>query len=257
MTEENKNTLITRPSYVTVQGQEDREFLQEAQKYMQPPRLKIIQKTSGEEFTEHGKEGDIILVPHMLPIGGLETPFTFVPLAFFPTFICINPYKMKGTLPFIRHMEFDENSEVAKKARALVQEPCPENQNEKIKYGVALNYLIMIEDMELPTSLPIAMFFRSGDFKTGQILLSMIQERNSKSYLCRFTGHSQKNVSQGNPWYGYTFMNAPDPWIPESKVEFYSKLAIEVRELVKLRKIQIDMEDSDVQQEDAANETKF
>lgn len=254
-----KGSMIERPNYVATLGDEsgDDGLLKTMQSYMQPPRLKIIQGQSGAPYKPKFRDGDILVIPQLEKIGDLETPFVFTPLAVFPTFMAVNPFQMKGQLPFIREMSFDENSEVAKKARALTSVPCPENPDFKVKYGTSLNFLIRISDIDLSTSLPIVMFFRSSEFKTGQTLLTMIQERRSKSYLCRFRASSIFNQGPKGSWYGLTFHNDTNPWISEDKVSEYKAESEALRKLVAERQLQIDYEDSDVEGGDASEETRF
>lgn len=247
----NKN-LIERPQYIQDMGDAD---LGALQKYMQPPAIKIIQKSSGQQFKERFKDGDIIVIPQMIKIGDAQTEFTFVPIIGFPTFAGFNPYPMK---PFVREMSFDETSDVAKKARAFLKVPCPEQTGKEIVYNQVLNFLGRIEgDFDLPANLPVAFFCRSTAFKAGQILLGLIADRKAKSFVSRFAISSKFNPGGGKgEYYEPVIRNDPQPWVTEEQAKKYQEWNKELAKMVESRTIKLDME-QDAGESDASHESKF
>lgn len=245
---------IEKPAYLTdPELNKPDELIKEMQTYVSPPRLKVVQSTSGAPFKPTFAEGDILVLPEMLKVGDTKTAFEFVPLAVFPMFIATNPFQLKNSLPFIRERSFDEDSDVARKARAFLRVPCPEDGKYQIVYQTTLNFLIRIEKPQISAELPVALMFRSMEFKVGQILLTLLQERRAKSFYCRFqAGSLFQSTPKGN-YYGLSVMNAPEPWVAEDKVSQYTEEAKVVRELIQSRRIELDLEDSDV----SANDEKF
>lgn len=225
----------------------------EMAKYSKPTRLKIIQAMSQAPFKPPFVDGDIVAIPQMIKIGGLEQPFTFTPIYFFSAFACLNPYQMKATLPYLREdsqggrmVTYDESSEIAKKARALRKEPCPENNKFEIRYVQMLNFLCVVHDIPNIKDTPINFLFQVGEFKTGQVLLTLCQSRRTPPYANRFRAISAKHKSQNNEYFGLDFENDPSPFVSETQYHAYKKLHDELKSVVDSRQIDIDINDSDV-----------
>lgn len=253
--------MIEKPAYIQEQGQEDNRDLRQ---FMSPPRLKVVQDQSGPIFKERGfKGGDVILLPSMQKIGDMDTEFTFVTLHVFPTWVILNPWKMKDTLKYIRESSNDPNSDIAIKARAFVELPCPENPKYLIKYKSVQNHMIRIilpenSGIDLP-DLPIAMPLLSGEYASGQNLIQLVDSRQSKRYLCQFNAISKYRTGKEGNWYGLDFRNSPTPWIAEHLIPQFKAESETIRKMVSKGEIQVDLNDQDTGpgKEDAASESKF
>lgn len=244
--------LIERPKFVDDLGGSGQD-LAHMRQYMKPSRIKVIQKTSGDVYKSKFRDGDIIIEPQMIKIGDTENEFNFTPLIMFPTFIAANPY---GVKPFIAEMSFDDKSDIAKKARAFIKTPYPGKQNAFITYGQVLNFLVRVHGIaDLPNT-PLGMIFRSAEYKTGQILLGLIEDRRARAFLCKFSAHSQLVQHPNGSYYGLSIRNSPEPWIQEDLVLPFKQQNEELKKMLDDRLIEIDMDATDVEQ-DASSESKF
>lgn len=244
--------LIERPSYL-VPGNDDFDW-SELKKVVKPPRLKIIQSQSGAPFVPPFAEGDILVIPQMTKVGDRETPFTFTPLYFFRCWTCMNPIQLKSQLTALREISFDENSEVARKAKNFVEEPCPEGPKYTLRYQEVLNFLVMIDNPAV-NGLPVTLMFQRGEYKTGQTLASLIQSRKAPPYACRFRAVSSEHNGKGFDWIGLDIDNDPMPFVDEATFNSYKVLSKELDTIVKSRQLELDLNDSDVP--NLSEETKF
>lgn len=251
------SNIITKPAYLQNVEVEDQSDLR---KILSPPRLKVIQKTTGIKFKPQFKDGDIIILPDMVKIGDQETEFTFVPLHFFQSFACFNPWKMKDTLPYVREQTLDENSVIAKKAKAFISEDCPENKKEKIEYRSVLNFMIRVvapTDIKLP-ELPLTLLCNKGEFQQGRILSELITARNAPRYVQQYNGIAKYRSGKGDgDWFGIDFRNAPEPWVAEALVSRMREEHLLMKKIVDERMIQINMDDTNVEEQDYAANNKM
>lgn len=246
---------IERPAYLANVPAYD---LSQMNQYARPPRLTVVQALSGPPLKPPFREGDIIVTPQMIKVGDEQTPFSFTPIIFFVDFLCMNPVQMRGQLPFIRERSFDPNSTVAKKARAFVKEPCPENKEHQIKYVQNLNFVCIIHSEDI-SEMPIAMSFNRGTFKVGQSMIGLIQDRRgAPPYVIRLRGITR--IIPGKPptsFPGLDIKNDPSPWVEESQVERFKLLHDNLQQLVSTGQMDIDLNGDDLPSDDPANETKF
>jgi hypothetical protein len=239
--------LIERPSFLpSVDSEEVNKYNELMNQYCQPPRLKIIQKSSDPPFKPPFVDKDVIILPQMTKIGGLDDPFSFSPLYFFPSWACWNPYKMKATLPAVREFSFDPNSTIALKAKKFIKEPCPENPAENLRYCQHLNFYIAIHGVEDITDIPVVISFIRGEYKTGENLIGLIQTRKAPMFACRFLGVPADHSGSGENWYGLDIINDNPLWVSELQYAKYSKLSDNLEKLVEAREVTIDHNDSDV-----------
>lgn len=213
--------------------------------FSRPPRIKIVQAMSQPPIKPPFKDGDIIVTPQNVKIGDMETPFTFVPIHFFPTWICLNPLQMKGTLPSIREFSMDPESELAKKCKDFkLKEKCPENPEYVLKYSETLNFMIVIEDIPELADMPIHLFFSRGEYMTGQKFIGDIQLRKAPRYACRFRAASNMHTNkQSNRWHGLDIFNDSKPWVEEADFFKYKALHEEFKKLVDTRTVELDLAD--------------
>ena len=213
--------------------------------FTRPPRIKIVQAQTGPPIKPPYKDGDVVLVPQGIKIADSETPFTFVVIHFFPTWLCLNPIQMKGMLPSIREYSADPTSELAKKCKAFAKERCPEKPELMLKFSETLNMMIVIEDNAELADMPIHMFFARGEYNTGQKLLGDILLRKAPRYACRFRAVSAEHVNnQGQRWHGLSIFNDTQPWVAEDHFFKYQKLYNELKKLVDTRTVELDLTDA-------------
>ena len=246
--------MIERPSFLpAVDSDKVRDVNATLNQYCQPPRLKVIQAMSGEPFKPPFIDKDVIVIPQMLKIGDPASPFSFTPIFFFPSWACWNPIKMKGQLPAVREFTFDENSQLARKCKNFVKEPCPENGEYQLRYCEHLNYYIMVHGVEEVGDIPIVAPFVRGEVKSAKNLIGLIQTRKSPMYACRFLGIPVDHKGKEGSWYGLDFANADQMWVDEASYNKYEKLHTDLRDLVEARKVVIDHDDSDVVEVDTTD----
>lgn len=254
MSTELVNTQNELPSYLQNKERYDYSAMNQ---FARPPRIKIIQDNSKPPFKPPFNDGDVIIVPQMLKIGDVETPFTFTPIYFFSNFICCNPYSPNDSLPMIRESTFDPRSELARKCQKIgYREPCPENPKKELTFNTVLNFLIRVEHEGAP-EVPIAMVFRSTTFKFGQNLIGMFQMRKgAPPYACRFQAISTKYPHQNGFGHSLNFFNANVPYVDEKTFADYEYLHDGCKKLVESRQMVIDLGDTDLQDR-PGEETKF
>ena len=257
-------TNINRPSYLT--DADDAKYSDQIQKlneYGKPLTIKVIQGNTGLPYKPPFAEGDAIITPEAIKIGDEKTPFTFIPLCFFSTFVCVNPYQMRGTLSTIREFSFDPNSDVAKKARAFTVLPCPQNEKLDIKYRVNLNWFIIVDGLPQYADRPIHLRMSGGDYKYGQSLITLIQGRwnnhKAPSPACRFRGFVETHTSGPNSWKGLGFLNDPIPFVEDVNLyKKYDDLATLMNKGIEERSIDVDLgEDEDAAAANAASDKKY
>lgn len=214
--------------------------------YVKPSRIKLIQAMTGSPLKPPFSEGDAVVIPQGIKIGDRETEFTFVPIHFFPTWICLNPLQMRGTLPTIREFTFDPESETAKIAKSFAKVKCPENPEHYLKYSETLNFMVVLPDVpELEAMPPIHIFFSRGEYGTGQRLLGDIQLRKAPRYACRFRAVTNTHTNkQGQSWVGLEFRNDPQPWVDEENFHRYEEMYKELKKLIDARTMELDMSDA-------------
>lgn len=235
--------LVEKPAYL--QDEDIKVDNSDLQMFAKPPRIKIIQALTGPPFKPPFKEGDVIIAPKGVKVADDEQAFDFTVIHFFPSWSCLNPIQMRGTLPTIRDFSFDPASEVAQKARQFVKERCPENTEYMLKYSESLNFIICIDGVPEFEEVPVHMFFTRGEYGTGQKLIGEMQLRKAPRYACRFRACSgvHKNANANN-WIGLDIFNAQKPWIEDvEKFKRYEKLHEELKKMIDSRTLELDLSD--------------
>lgn len=210
--------------------QEDRELVksstEELGQFIYPPRVKIIQSNASEAYSQF-TPGSVILAPQGVVIAELEEPFYFVPLLFYPEWITINPYELKGTLPMIRERSFDPRSTIARKARnpETRREKFPDTGNHEAKHTEFLTFICLIVNDERVTGMPVVLSFSSGSHRDGAQLSSLITMRRAPLFGCVFQGvvpAEKRKHAKGNPSYviipsnpDESNENAPAPFVQD------------------------------------------
>jgi len=217
--------VLKRPAYVET----DVVGTETLGQYVMPPRLKIVQRQSGESLLEIANPGDVLLSPLNVAVVALnrdaknapvkpeDSGFHFTPVFFWPEYVTWNPLETRGQLPAVRERSLDPKSDIAKKARN------PRMREEEIDGFVVrhcehLNYLIVAEDLAASNDVPVLLTFARGEFVAGAKLAGLIQMRRAPIYACRFYTSIRLRVNNKGSWYGLECENPRDnPWVPEAK----------------------------------------
>jgi len=234
--------------------------------YIRPPRLKTIQPQSKAPFSEQFNKGDIVLLPQMELVFPIPTndkgkpqdkgkPFHFVPVFFFPEWCVWNPIQMQGTLPAVRSRTFDENSDIARRAKIkdLWFAKCPENPEYNIRFCEHLNFIMVLKSETQLGNAPVVVSFSRGNYRDGSTLLSLIQVRNKSIFDCQFEAKASLRRNEKGEWYGWDVSNPSvesgvSPWIPDMEThERFKAMFLEYQEAHKNAAIIV--EHDDVEQE--------
>jgi hypothetical protein len=224
--------------------------------FIVPPRIKIVQRQSGEEFLNLFEPGDVVIVPQMVKIAGMAEkdtgePFFFVPLFFFAEWVTWNPLEMKGVLNAVRERSTDPASPLAAKCRqqSLWYEPCPENKEYSLRNVEHLNYVVtLVGDHELAGT-PMVISFSKSEHRSGTNLAALVKMRKAPIFGCQFmgiVGHRSNN--KGN-WFGVDVTNpAGDsgvtPFIAEQELfEKFQELHEDLKSAHADSKIKVDYDD--------------
>jgi hypothetical protein len=242
---ENKPAYLTDPSIEYDNA--------DLKRHMRPPRIKIIQSQSKPPFKPPFKTGDVIVIPQMIKIADHEEAFTFVPIHFFPSYVCINPYELAGQVPTIRDFSMDPKSPLARKCETFAKEKYPDTDY-LLQFRKTLNFMIVVENQPEIEGL-VHMFFSSGSFIRGQDFMGFIEKRKAPRYACRFRAVTDEHSGKKGVWESLVIMNAPEPWVEQEKFFEYKTLYEEIKELVDSRTFELDL--SDVESESTDSTTEF
>lgn len=230
--------------------------IEEMERFIVPPRLKIVQKQSSEELLAAFSIGTVILSPQRVLVVEPGTPFTFTPIFAWPEWYSANPIETKGQLPFIRERTLDPTSRLAKKCANpdFWVETVEENGKKlEIRNIEALNFLVKIHDVESVGSTDVVMSFSRGEHKTGTSFLGLIKTRRGAMYGLRFQAVIDPNNTRSNAsgaWRGFDITNAPEhPFVSEEEYPAYKLLHEEYK--AKRQSIRVDYDEVDA---DAAGE---
>lgn len=194
---------------------------EELVKFVQPPRLLIVQALSGPPLDKH-EPGTLLLMPServILPFvkgsTGSEKPMLFVPIFFFNEYVIANPREIHASHGRARERTFDANSEIARRAmsrdKAVRECPCPEKLDKQCKYMVRMNYLwwILSGEDEEPVSSACLVTLKSTEANAARSLNSLIQARRAPLFGCVFAASVAARSNQQGKWHGYEFNNPP------------------------------------------------
>lgn len=264
-----KEIATTQQPQLPAFMQEDGQLgVEEMQQFITPPRLKIVQRQSGQEFLDKFEPGEVILVPQFVKVAGLSEernvgePFYFTPIFFFPEWCLWNPIETKGSLPAIRERTLDPDSPMVVKSRRK------ELWEEKIdgvncRYCEHLNFLVLIHGNDNVPPLPVVMSYARAEHRTGSNLASLIKMRNAPLFGCNFQGVTRVRSNQKGTWFGIDPTN-PDansgvtPFISsEAAYKDFRDLHMEYKEAHQKRIIRVDYEDDSVDTGEAVGTTEF
>ena len=246
----------------------------ELKKFIIPPRLKVVQPLSGEQYTEKFNSGDVVLAPQLVLVAPIimdsvtkrptksGQPFNFVPVFFFPEYLAWNPLESKGTLPAVRERSLDPQSDIARKARnpQTREEPCPEVAKAVIRYQEHLNFIMMLMGTGDTAGIPVVMSFSRGEHRSGTNLASLIAMRRAPIFGCVFEATSRLRTNSKGAWYGLDITNPSvssgiNPVITdETRYTLLKNLHLEMKTAHANNLIVVDHDDNEI---DAENDTKY
>jgi hypothetical protein len=254
-TARNTKVAVPVPEHLQVENPESLDALKQ---YIRPNRVKIIQdQTDAEIKAATGPAGTVCLMPSQevinpivytnnMPDEEATPPFFFTPIFLFTEFLCINPYKLKDTLPAIRSRSFDANSEEAQRARDFDNREmlCPENPDYKCTFVESLNFAVMINGQEELS----VMSFQKGEFKTGLKFVQLIKARGKVEIFANiFAGHTALHSNKSDSWWGIDPANPhpddSDPWVASEPYGIFQDMHADLKEKHANALIQVNYED--------------
>jgi len=244
----NELTTDVRPDYLQEYNGED--FgTQELLKIVRPAMIKIVQALTGPPVKPPFEDGDVVVTPPLIKLGGGKNEvemeyFEVVPIFFFRNWFTWNPLQMKN-LSSVREMSFDENGSIAKKARnpETRKEACPENPEFKMLHCEHLNYIVLTDNKELK-DVPLLLSFARSEYMTGSTFGSLIQVRNAPIYCCKFQIGVRDVVGTLGKWKGFDISNSLEPWVSQEEAERNKELHKKYKELHESRSIEVEFEES-------------
>lgn len=262
-----------RPAHLAV-AEQGPMGLETANRYIVPPRLKIVQKAAGSDILDNFEVGDLIISPQMMRLAAVNKNaqgkpdktgelFAFTPLFFFPEWFIVNPIETKGQLPMIRNRTVDPQDEIAIKARdsRLWFEKCPEMPEKNMRYVESLNFLsvLVLPDDHPLNGMPVNIGFSKGSHKSGSMFLSYLQLRKADIFGNVFQARTQFAVNPKNQEYykldvmqGVTGMSQ---WVTDSKLyDKYRELHMQLKQAHADKLIQTVLDEDEVRPEGQSSE---
>jgi len=171
--------------------------------FVVPPRLKIVQKQSGEQYEQY-RPGACLLMPQMVELADQGEAFHFVPLFFFPEWCLWNPLEMKGSLDMIRERTLDPKSDMVAKSRDPERRtiPCPENEKYECRFVEHLNFVVMPIGHPGVENMLVNISFGKAEHRTGTTLSGLIQMRHAPIYGCQFEARTSQRQNAMGSWWG-------------------------------------------------------
>ena len=232
--------------------------LDDLSQYIVPPRLKIVQKMSGSPFDELFSVGEVVAVPQLMRIAGLDDAkagemFFITPLFFFVEWCTLNPFQMKGSLPFIRERSDDPGSALASKSRspATWQEPCPENAEYSIRHCEMLNFIVLLLGNTDFSGIPVVMSFSKAEHRSGTNFASLIKMRRAPIYGGQYAVATAERPSAKGNWFGFNIVNPPGdcgvtPFVEdEERFNQLKAIHMELDAAARSSKIRVDYDDTE------------
>lgn len=229
------SNLPAKPEFL--QGEEP-EGLEEMGKYVVPSRIKVIQDSAKAPLKKLFGVGDVILSPQNVCLLKMERdsngsatgkiePLVFTPLFFFVEYCEWEPFAAGSENP-IRARSFDENSDLAKRARTkelryMDHPDHPGDGKWQIRFVEHLNFMIQLHGTDQIE--PVTLGFSRGEWVSGSKFMKLQQMRAAPIYSGIYEARlSYRNGSEGD-WWGFDIAN-PDgiSWVTdEDAYEAYKK----------------------------------
>lgn len=220
-----KNNSMMLPDFM---HEDERAGTEQMIKFMQPPRLKIIQPLTKPPLIDMFDPGDMVILPTNHVVLSLKVddagkrmkvsdPIRFTPIFFFPEWITYNPKEIKEQYGAIRERTFDENSQIAFKSRnkATRNESCPEMPDKTISHVEILNYAIVFHQDGIPTE-PAILQFKSAEHSVGTAFNTLIRSRKAPIFGCVFEMQIGFRTNSKGQWFGADVANPQEnPWVDD------------------------------------------
>lgn len=179
--------------------------------FIRPPRVKIVQSTSHEDFKKNFNEGTALIVPTMVPIADVEEEgsfFRFTPIFFYPEWVSMNPLYTRGTMPAVRARSLDPGSEIARKAQdPELREEEVGGLKKPIRHVENLVFIVMIHGIPEIENQPAVLTFSKAEWRAGSTLAALIKARRAPIFGCVFEGSVSKRSNADGQWYGIDCIN--------------------------------------------------
>lgn len=215
--------------------------LENLKQYVVPPRLKIVQDQSGDQYKDFNT-GDIILVPQMIMIAESGQPFYITPIFTYTEFCIWNPWILKGQIPIIRERSIDPKSDIARRSRnketwfaTCPEAPQAKQKDEKyqLRYCEHVNYICSLEAGHEMSGTPFVISFHHSGFFDAQKWASLITMRSNNGRIPIFAGvYEAKSVERSNNqghWMGLDITNPSleatqrgiPLWVPDDRFQTF------------------------------------
>lgn len=204
------------PSFMADQP---REGIDELKNFIRPPRIKVVQPTSGEDFSDKFEPGEVVSLPTFTKIVSMEdkktgTPFLIVPIFFWPEWVTVNPREQKD-LPRIAERSHDPRSIIAVKSRDAKTrtEDVGLSCGKPVSHEEHLNFIVCLYGLEgHPLNLePMILSFSRGEHNVGTNFAALIKMRKASIYGNVFQAHSAYRSNDDGVWYGIEVDNPAGP----------------------------------------------
>lgn len=193
--------------------------------YFVPPRLKIKQAQSGDNYKDY-QNGDVLLTPELSLIAHSGEKFWITPIFQFTEFCKWSPYGLKGTMPVIAERSVDLNSVIAKRAKSKKEEDwyeiCPDakknlqgDRNYQYRYCEHINFIVVLRPnltkADHPANRhvnnPFIMSFHHSGFYEGKQFSTLMVNRRIPIFAGQYEFKTvDKSNAKGN-WKGFSVTN--------------------------------------------------
>jgi len=224
--------------------------------YVVPPRIKVVQKQSGEQFEEY-PAGTVLLMPQKVILAGPGEPFHFVPLFFFPEWCVWNPLQI-SSLPMIRERTLDPTHEMVERCRdpERWEMPCPEDAKYMLRYVEHLNFVIMpVGNPEVEDTM-VNLSFSKSNHKSGTTLAGLIKMRRAPICGCQFEARTVQRSNASGSWWGIevgqpSTESEVTPFVEDQqRFELYQELHGELKEHHAQTVLRVDYTDDTIEPQD-------
>ncbi len=200
--------------------------LDQVGQFIVPPRLKVVHGMSDEEVRKVFGVGDVIIVPTMQLVAPMKrharsgqpvsSPgFLFTPLFFWVEYCTWDDITQRGKGPAVMERSLEPSSDIAVKARSPNRRFEKIDENRTIRHVEHLNFLVQVEDDELP---PAIMSFERGDHTAGAKFCGLLQSRKAPIYGCVFQANLSERKNDKGQWWGLDIANPDDgPWVDDAE----------------------------------------
>lgn len=217
-------TVEERPSFL----QTDSKPLgvDQVRKKIQPPYMKVVQKSSDTNMLDEFGQGALVLVPDNIEIlpPKATAGVRFIPVFMFVEFLKLNPLGLRGAEPMIAERTKDPNSEIAR--RAITKElwyeahpRFPNDEKNRIRYAESLCFVCVFDEPGLPDT-PFMLCFMKGQIGVGRKFCNLINMRRANIFDCVFELKVDPNIAKNaqGEWWKFMIENPPErAWVTEQQ----------------------------------------